>query len=137
MSDPRLTSPAPAPSPVDVEAAVARLGRNVDLYRHIYAMFRVDGGSMVEELGRLVVADQREHAQRVAHTLQGLGGTMGATQLAAAAQRMEAAMAGADSNQDASLLTDTAQAFAQACCCIERALQGVATSLGAKGASSL
>jgi HPt (histidine-containing phosphotransfer) domain-containing protein len=136
MPDSLLPRTASA-GPVDLEAALTRLGGNVDLYRHIYRMFRVDGGSMVTQLDTLVATGQREDAQRVAHTLRGLGGAMGATELAAAAQRAEAAMAEAASKEDAGLLTETAQAFAQACLCIEQALPGLSVSVDGSSEASV
>ena len=117
---------APPNGPVDLSAAVARIGGNRDLYQQIYRMFRVDAGSMVTELARLVAAGQRHEAQGIWHTLHGLGGTMGATALAAVARRGEAAMARAASDEDASLLTEMARAFAQACLLIEQAMPELA-----------
>lgn len=120
--------PSPTAGPVDLDAALARLGGNMGLYQQIYRMFRVDAGSMVGQLANLVATGQRQEAQRVSHTLKGLGATMGATVLAAAAQQAEAAMAREASDEDAVLLADAREAFAQACFSIEQALPALSGS---------
>ncbi len=117
-----------AAEPVDLNAALARLGGNMVLYQQIYRMFRVDAESMVGQLADLVTNGRRQEAGRVSHTLKGLGATMGATVLAAAAQRVEAAMAQEASGEDAALLAVAGAAFSQACCSIERALPALSGS---------
>jgi len=119
---------SPVAGPVDVDAALARLGGNAGLYRQIYRMFRVDAGSMVDQLANLVATGRRQEAQRMSHTLKGLGATMGATVLAAAAERTEAAMAREARDEDASLLANTSEAFVQACFSIEQALAALSGS---------
>jgi two-component system sensor histidine kinase/response regulator len=119
---------SPVAGPVDVDAALARLGGNAGLYQQIYRMFRVDAGSMVGQLANLVATGRRQEAQRMSHTLKGLGATMGATVLAAAAERAEAAMAREARDEDACLLANTSEAFAQACFSIEQALAALSGS---------
>ena len=119
---------SPVAGPVDVDGALARLGGNAGLYQQIYRMFRVDAGSMVGQLANLVATGRRQEAQRMSHTLKGLGATMGATVLAAAAERAEAAMAREASDEDAVLLADARAAFAQACFGIEQALPALSGS---------
>lgn len=119
---------SPASGPVDLDAALARLGGNMGLYQQIYRMFRVDAGSMVGQLANLVATGRRLEAQRVSHTLKGLAATMGATVLAAAAQQAGAAMAQEASDEDAVLPADARAAFAQACFSIEQALPALSGS---------
>jgi HPt (histidine-containing phosphotransfer) domain-containing protein len=120
--------PSPTAGPVDLDAALARLGGNMGLYRQVFRMFRVDAGSMVAQLADLVATGQRQEAGRVSHTLKGLAATLGATQLAATAQQAEAALAREASDEDARLLVETTEAFAQACFSIEQALPALAGS---------
>jgi HPt (histidine-containing phosphotransfer) domain-containing protein len=120
--------PSPTAGPVDLDAALARLGGNMGLYQQIYRMFRMDAASMVGQLAHLVAAGQRQEAQRLSHTLKGLAATMGATVLAAAAQQAEAAMAREASDEDAVLFADTRAAFVQACFSIEQALPALCGS---------
>ena len=120
--------PSPTAGPVDLDAALARLGGNMGLYQQIYRMFRVDAGSMVAQLADLVATGQRQEAGRVSHTLKGLAATLGATELAARAQQVEAAMAREASDVDAVLLADARDAFAQACFSIEQALPALSGS---------
>lgn len=115
---------------VDLDAALARLGGNMGLYRQIYLMFRVDAGSMVGQLADLVKTGQRQEAGRVSHTLKGLGATMGATALAAAAGQAEAAMAQESGAADAVLLAAVSEALAQACFNIEQALPALSATGG-------
>lgn len=119
---------SPAAGPVDLDAALARLGGNMGLYQQIYRMFRVDAGFMIGQLANLVATGRRQEAQLLSHTLKGLGATMGATVLAAAAQQAEAAMAREASDVDAGLLADARDAFAQACFSIEQALPALCGS---------
>ena len=108
-----MTGPAgpPVPGSIDLNAAVARLGGNRVLHQKLYRIFSVDAGAMVSQLAPVVAAGRRHEAQRVSHTLKGLGGTMGAVALAREA-----------SDEDARPLLETAAAFTQACCGIELAL---------------
>lgn len=121
---------SPVAGPVDLDAALARLGGNMGLYQQIYRMFCVDAGFMVGQLANLVATGRRQEAQRVSHTLKGLGATMGATVLAAAAQQAEAAMARDASDEDACLLANTSEAFVQACFSIEQALPTLSATVG-------
>lgn len=124
------TGPVPSPTagPVDLDAALARLGGNMGLYRQVFRMFRVDAGSMVAQLPELVATGQRQEAGRVSHTLKGLAATLGATELAATAQQVEAAMAREAGDVEAVLLADARDAFTQACFSIEQALPALSGS---------
>ena len=121
---------SPVSGPVDVDAALARLGGNAGLYQQIYQMFRVDAGAMVGQLANLVATDRRQEAQRMSHTLKGLGATMGATVLAAAAERAEAAMAREARDEDACLVANISEAFVQSCLSIEQALAALSATVG-------
>jgi HPt (histidine-containing phosphotransfer) domain-containing protein len=118
---------SPSAGVIDLDAALARLGGNVDLYRQLYRMFVVDGAGMIDQLADLLAADRRQEAHRVAHTLKGLGGTMGTTALAAAAAQAEAAMARKASNEDGRTLAIVADEFSMACRSIEQALPAAAS----------
>jgi HPt (histidine-containing phosphotransfer) domain-containing protein len=120
--------PSPTAGPVDLDAALARLGGNMGLYRQVFRMFRVDAGSMVAQLADLLATGQRQEAGRVSHTRKGLAATLGATGLAETAQQIEAAMAREASDVDAVLLADAGDAFAQACFSIEQALPALSAS---------
>jgi HPt (histidine-containing phosphotransfer) domain-containing protein len=121
---------SPTAGPVDLDAALARLGGNMGLYQQIYRMFRLDAGSMVGQLANLVATGQRQEARHVSHTLKGLGSTMGATLLTAAAGRAEAAMGRDASDKDAGLLAAVSEALAQACFNIEQALPPLSATVG-------
>jgi hypothetical protein len=107
---------------VDVHGALERLGGDLTLYRKIVPMFRRDGEGMVRELRALLADGRRAEAQRLLHTLKGLGGTVGALALARVAQEGESAMAQPPSARDESLLRATSDAFEQACAGIQDTL---------------
>ena len=120
-----MTAPA-----VDLKAALARLGGDVDLYRQLYPMFREDAQAMLGRLGDLLAGGQRLEAQAVLHTLKGLAATMGAMGLAAAAEQAEQAMSREASQDDLGLLANAHDAFVQTCCTLEQALPALVAAKG-------
>jgi len=79
---------------VDIDAAIERLGGNAAFYRQLVPSFRADAQSMAQRLGPLLAQGARADATRLAHTLKGLAGTMGAQQLAHEAAVVESQLAG-------------------------------------------
>ena len=94
------TSPAalPAPTPVrtpaqdadlDVAAALARLGGNTALYRHILQAFLLEIAAMPSRLDAQLREQDTVAAARLLHTIKGLALTVGATRLAQACREAE------------------------------------------------
>jgi two-component system sensor histidine kinase/response regulator len=86
---PQAAEAVPAIDGVDVQDALQRLGGRTDLYAKIVRQFAEGQADAVVRL-RAALADHDEHgAERIAHTLKGLAGTIGATELAATALEVE------------------------------------------------
>jgi two-component system sensor histidine kinase/response regulator len=75
---------------LDSAAAVARLGGNVRLYTKTLCMFLKSAPSHQQELDAAFAQADAQRLCRAAHTLKGLGATVGAADLASLAAGMEA-----------------------------------------------
>lgn len=74
---------------VDVDEAVQRLGGNRALYDRLIVGFVRDEATAAEKIESSLAAGQRDVAERIAHTLKGLAGGIGAGALAGAAAALE------------------------------------------------
>ncbi len=99
----RLGRKAPGEMPVlpplpglDVESALRRLGGNAGLYGKIARQFMTSQEGTAAEYRNTPLAGDR---QRIAHTLKGLAGSLGADELASMALRLESALASGE-NED-------------------------------------
>lgn len=88
-----LQNSAPEPLPdlpgVNVAASVRRIGGNVVLYRSLLDKFRVNQGNFVGSFRQTLAAGDRNTAERQAHTLRGIAGTLGAETLQDLAASLE------------------------------------------------
>ena len=108
--------PAPLPEsdgPVDRAAAAAALGSQ-ELYDTLIPMFMVDGPRTLKALNQACAEGNRLEAHRLAHTLKGTAGTMGARALARAAMEVEACMIRPASSDDAPAFISLELALEQA-----------------------
>ncbi|WP_374353369.1 response regulator, partial [Chitinimonas sp.] len=97
---------APAQQPVEVDLSqftqfdVAQglhyMGGKRSLYLRLLERFRSAEAGVVERMRAMVAAKELVEAERAAHTLKGLAGSMGATRVQAAAATLEAALAQGD-----------------------------------------
>ncbi|MDR2488107.1 MAG: response regulator [Desulfovibrio sp.] len=85
---------------VDSVAAVARLGGNVRLYTKTLCMFVKSAPSHEQELDAAFAQADKQRLCRAAHTLKGLGATVGASALASLAAGMESDINHTDSLPD-------------------------------------
>ena len=77
--------------------ALRGLGNNTNLYRRVLTKFVDSYASAAETLAAHVNAQEYEEAERLAHTIKGLSGSVGAPELAEKAMGIEQALhAGAD-----------------------------------------
>ena len=90
-------APALADPVLNKPSAIARLGDNLDLYKHLLVLFKDSQGSAVEALSAALEQNDMELARRLAHNLKGTAGTIGAEKLAGMAKQMEGAIAALDS----------------------------------------
>ncbi len=77
---------------LDTAPALARLGDNLTLYRRILIMFRQENAAKAQSIRRAIQSNDLPQAQRLAHTLKGVAGTIGATALMEAAKKLEQAL---------------------------------------------
>ena len=104
---PLRDSPTEAPierlDGVDVADGLKRVAGNRALYRNLLLKFRGSQQRAAEEIRAALAADDRERAVRVAHTVRGVAGSIGARELQAAAASMEAHLSNANSAQPVDL----------------------------------
>jgi two-component system, sensor histidine kinase and response regulator len=78
---------------LDRTAALARLGGNEGMYSRLQQRFSQDQAHSVTRIRAASADGDRDTARRIAHTLKGLAGNIGATSLADAAREVEQAIA--------------------------------------------
>ncbi|WP_173984206.1 response regulator [Magnetospirillum sp. SS-4] len=78
--------------PFDLAAATKRVGGNRLLLREVIVGFRQHYLHAADDLRRLIRDGSRTEAQRLAHSLRGVAGTLGATALFTAARELETAI---------------------------------------------
>ena len=94
---------------IDGKTGLARIGGNRQLYENLLAKFRRDFSASTEEISRLLKEKQTYDAQRIAHTLKGVAGNIGARSIQTAAAKVEEAignMGENDTTEIAPLLSD-------------------------------
>ncbi len=110
----RETSPAQDDLPlpdmpgIDVEGGLQRIGGNTRSYLRLLQKFSENQAGVVAEVNEALASDKQEVAVRLAHTLKGVSGTIGATELSASALKLEAAIKERAESQVGSLLDATA-----------------------------
>jgi polar amino acid transport system substrate-binding protein len=89
----RTNAELPAsPDLIDKDGALARLGNNQELYRRLLLMFQTEYAQFVQAMRAALNANDSVLAIRLAHTLKGVAGTVGANDLRSAAKQLEAAI---------------------------------------------
>ncbi|MTJ82803.1 MAG: Hpt domain-containing protein, partial [Telmatospirillum sp.] len=93
------TSPPPsAPLPplpgIDTAAGLARAGGNAATYVGLLRRFATGQRRTADEIRRAIGRGERTQAERLAHTIKGLAGTIGADAMAETALRLERAISG-------------------------------------------
>jgi signal transduction histidine kinase/CheY-like chemotaxis protein/HPt (histidine-containing phosphotransfer) domain-containing protein len=84
--------PLPSIAGVDTAAALKRVGGNAALYRNLLIKFGRSQADAPARIREALASGERETAQRAAHTLKGVAGNIGASDLQAAAQGVEEAI---------------------------------------------
>jgi signal transduction histidine kinase/CheY-like chemotaxis protein/HPt (histidine-containing phosphotransfer) domain-containing protein len=92
---------------LDTLGALERLNGNISLYYELMEKFVRDHGDSYREISEALGRNDREHAQRVAHTIKGTAGNIGALDLFAVASGLERAMTA----EDGKLLTGALEMF--------------------------
>lgn len=97
--------PIPAISGLDSEGGLARVGGNKNLYRDLLRKFVRDFANSTVEISEYIGKDDLHTARRVAHTVKGASGNLGATELQEKAADLDTALKEARSEKFESLLT--------------------------------
>jgi two-component system sensor histidine kinase/response regulator len=74
---------------IDMESALQRLGGNEKLYRRILLKFREGHTDSVDQIYQALDTGDIETAHRIAHTMKGLAGNLGADALQSAAENVD------------------------------------------------
>jgi PAS domain S-box-containing protein len=74
---------------IDTKTGLERVGGNEKLYRKLLKKFAQNQANSIEEINRALEDNDIELATRLAHTIKGVAGNIGATQLQAAAKDLE------------------------------------------------
>ena len=94
---------------VDTEAGLARVGGNVRSYLKLLNKFAENQSTAINEIRTAVSDDDGELSVRLAHTLKGVGGAIGATALQEAAAKLEVKLKEDSQNLPESLVTAAGQ----------------------------
>lgn len=78
---------------LDTQAALRRLGNNQELYANLLKLVRDNHSGAARNIGAAIQAQDIPLAHRLAHTLKGLAGTIGANELREKALQLEKALA--------------------------------------------
>ncbi len=82
----------PSLAGIDTQAGLLNSGGSPQFYRELLMDFRVNQGGAGQLIAARLAAKQWEDAERTAHTLKGLAGTIGAHALSKTAKTLEAAL---------------------------------------------
>jgi signal transduction histidine kinase/DNA-binding response OmpR family regulator/HPt (histidine-containing phosphotransfer) domain-containing protein/HAMP domain-containing protein len=82
----------PAIEDLDVQAGLSRAGGKPRLYRSLLRQFVEQQGDSVTAIAEALARPDRALARRIAHSLRGVAGNLGATRVQSAAARLEAAI---------------------------------------------
>jgi polar amino acid transport system substrate-binding protein len=92
---------------IDTETGLARVGGNINSYLKLLSKFAENQRDSINEIRSAVSNDDYELSVRLAHTLKGVGGAIGASALQAAAEKLEAKLKGAPKELPQKLLSAT------------------------------
>ncbi|MFA6506970.1 MAG: PAS domain S-box protein [Treponemataceae bacterium] len=94
--DPHPRLPGALPG-LDIDAGIANIGGNGEFYLRLLGKFRDDYEKIASTIQTALDAADRETAHRIAHSLKGIAGTIGAKELSRSAAALEQTIAeGAD-----------------------------------------
>jgi CheY-like chemotaxis protein len=105
--------PGEASEVLDAANAMARMGGR-DIYLSMLAKFVPSQGAAVQSIRNALAADERETAERLAHTLKGVASSVGALLLAESASWLEQALRRGESGEYPHLIEETESALEQA-----------------------
>ena len=107
---------------LDSQRALGRIGRDGDLFCKMLGWFRDGHSANVTEIRAAMATGDRSTAHRLAHSLKGAAGSIGATALFEAAKELEHALRPASGVVSQTLVTEVDEALILQLAEIERAL---------------
>jgi CheY-like chemotaxis protein len=113
---------------ISASRGIERLAGNRAAYRKLLDRFAVNQRQTVAEIEQAWRQDDRERAQRLAHTLKGVAGSIGAQPLSDSAARLEAGLQGA--GPIAELLAQCGDELGRVLAALPQAAQPVAATRG-------
>jgi CheY-like chemotaxis protein/HPt (histidine-containing phosphotransfer) domain-containing protein len=96
----------PALPGISIKSGLAKVGGNKRLFRKLLCSFLESNKEVVEETRRALQDEETETAARLAHTVKGVSGNLGAEDLFSAAEDLEKAIKQRDTDSLDSLLGD-------------------------------
>ena len=118
---------APEPLPdlpgVNVADSVRRIGGNVALYCSLLDKFRIKERNIATNIREALAAEDRSTAERLAHTLRGIAGTLGAKNLQDLASLLEGSIKKGEFDEVYSLLARVDKELAAFIASIDQALE--------------
>ncbi len=108
---------------VNVAESVRRIGGKVAIYYSILDRFRIDNRNAATRIRDALASNDQKTAERLAHTLRGIAGTIGAEALQNQAGLLESSIKNGVSNEVESLLTQIDQELAILIARIDQALE--------------
>ena len=104
---------------VDTKDGVKRLGGNVKSYINLLTKFAENQAGTISEMTQALKTSKRELAMRLAHTLKGVSGNIGATNLQGLAQDLETAVKSNSAENTGPLLSEAGEELARVIAMIE------------------
>jgi signal transduction histidine kinase/CheY-like chemotaxis protein len=89
---PGVSEEIPPLAGIDTGSGLVRVGNDPGFYRKILLQFRDSQAQVVDEVEAALAAGERDTAERLAHTLKGVAGSVGADGVQEAARVLEAAI---------------------------------------------
>jgi CheY-like chemotaxis protein len=108
---------------VKVELSVRRIGGNVDLYYSLLGKFRENQKDVAAKIRETLLAGDATTAERLAHTLRGSAGTLGAELLQSLAGQLENSIRNGSSGGDETLLAQIDRETGNLIAKIDRAIE--------------
>lgn len=96
------------------EAAIARLGGDLELYRDLVRSFLSDSAGLIPRLESAIGGSDRDDAHKAAHNLKGTAATCGAVSVANVSGRLESTALAGDFSAARSLLAELKTEIAKA-----------------------
>ena len=113
---------------VDIQDGLGRMGNNVQLYRRLLSQFAREYSNAPEQLVTALHNGENEAAARLAHSIKGVAGNLGATVVQEAAAAIEAAV-----NDAGSMPAATAELVEELRCMLAEVIAGIGSLPPASG----